>query len=213
MVPDKETGELSKQDQLLVQQMASTLEQVKNTATEARMAADEAAAAAKKATEEATVATSTALEKDERATQTVEAVDNIQGYDQQRRATISKKTAVEAKRDKAEKEKQRKDAERDLETDIVPLGREAADAARGIDPYRRVINPEGFNTVAAKIAKKGNPAGDKLDLASMLSKISKLVDMIPDSKSQTDEAQKLREVESKLEKKIADLKARMDRKS
>jgi len=110
----------------------------------------------------------------------------------------------------AEREKSRRNAERDLETDITGLGRDAAEATKGLGASSS-INPEGFNTLATKIARKGDPEGDRVDLAAFLEKVSMLVDAIPDSKSSSEEAEKLREVERKIERKVAYLSERISR--
>lgn len=124
----------------------------------------------------------------------------------------AKKDAEKARRDEenAIREQERiRNAGRDLETDITGVGEDAADATRGLGA--RGINPEGFNTLARKIAKKGDPQGDRLNLQTFLDKVSMLVDAIPDSKSSSEDAEKLRQVERKLEKKIADLSERVRR--
>lgn len=117
----------------------------------------------------------------------------------------SRRKTDDLQESRKEREKAGRRAERDIETDIGGIGQDAAKATRGLGA--RGVNPEGFNALAAKIAKKGDPKGDKANLESFLAKVSQLVDLIPESKSGSDDAQKLREVERKLEKKIEVLTA------
>jgi hypothetical protein len=124
------------------------------------------------------------------------------------REAEKKQREEEREKEKAQREEAKRfNAGRDLETDIVGLGEDAADATRGIGA--RGINPEGFNVLARKIAKKGDSAGDKAGLSKMLATLGLLIDKIPESKSGSEEAQELREVQRKMEKKLAALESQI----
>lgn len=129
------------------------------------------------------------------------------------RKAKSKQDEAEASARREEKRREEErlhNAGRDLETDITGIGKDAAASTRGLGGSSDLA--EGFERVSGKIARKGDAQGDKVNLAAFLEKVSMLVDAIPDSKSDSEDAEKLRQVERKLEKKIADLTKRVNKK-
>lgn len=130
----------------------------------------------------------------------------------ERRAEDEKRRKEESAARKAKEEEEKKqrdaerqrDAQRDLEADIGGIGREAAEATAGLGV--RGIDPRGFEKLAAKIAQRGDPKGDQLSASAMLDKLSAVIDAIPVSQQTSPDAEKLRQLEKKLDKKLADLK-------
>jgi len=112
-----------------------------------------------------------------------------------------KKADAEAKRkaDKAAREQREKDkAARKLEMESVPMGREAAAAARELNLPDRFA--KGFEKLGTAIAKKGDASGDAALADMMSAALERLIQAAEANNKGGDEnVQKLRKVEQQLE--------------
>lgn len=225
MKKDK-NGDYSDDDRKRAADLAEELERANNKQKAFAEAAEKAQEEAKKAAKAAADAIRDARDKGTIANKTETSLDAAQGLDDDRtvmsgrtrtqeqlketrkraaekKAANDKKAADAAKKKKAADDR-REATQSDVDTDGPSLGKDAADAARGLGARGGISS--GLTKLGSAIGKRGNAQQDAADLATMRETIDKLLSIVEgQQKGKSEDAQKLRETVRKvaaLEKKL-----------